>query len=103
MAKPYKMKALVISFVINPIPMTNHDDELQFPWLELFAATSICFLGFCFFLALINNHYPPVFLWIGIITLILAGIAGAHAALSTFKKSNDLSAANYDEIFSEPE
>ncbi|MEP7375178.1 MAG: hypothetical protein ABI675_17395 [Chitinophagaceae bacterium] len=97
------MKALIISFVINPIPMTDRDDDLQFPWLELFAVTGLSFLGFCFFLSLINNHYPPVFFWIGIITLILATIVGAGAFISRFKKSNDLSAANYDEIFNEPE
>jgi hypothetical protein len=68
--------------------MINHNDELEFPWLELFLVTGISFTGFYYFLLLISNYHPPVFLWTGIFLLALGVLASVRSVWKKPGKSN---------------
>jgi len=57
--------------------MRDKDIEPDFSWTIAFFVTGICFLIFSGFLKLLNNHLPPVFLWVGIISLAFGCISGA--------------------------
>jgi len=59
--------------------------EIEFSWTTFLGVTGISFLTFCLSLRVLNGHYPPIFLWIGI-SGITAGIITGLVSLFINRK-----------------
>ncbi len=61
-------------------------DIRKFSWPGLFFVTGGCFLTFCLLLKLLNDSYPVLFFWVGIISVSL-GIVSCLGKLLTRSES----------------
>ena len=57
--------------------MKDRDLEPEFSWPLALLITGVCFLGFHYILQKLNGNNPPIFLWIGITSLIMCFAIGA--------------------------
>ena len=51
--------------------MKDKDLEPRFPWTIALITSGICYLAFSGFMELLNNHFPAIFMWIGMISMSL--------------------------------
>ncbi len=64
----------------NSNPMGEKESN-EFSWTGLFLVTSGCFFLFSLFLKWIENREPGIFLWTGVICLVLGLISGSNELL----------------------
>jgi len=66
--------------------MKDKDFETRFPWTFVFLICSICYFGFIRVMKFLNITLPPMFLWMGIVSLLLTCFSGIFSLL--LKKKN---------------
>jgi amino acid transporter len=66
--------------------MRDQDLEPKFSWPLAFFITGICFVVFFYILEKLNEAIPLIFLWIGIIAIVLAIISGISSLLMKLKQ-----------------
>ncbi|MFI5187292.1 MAG: hypothetical protein ACHQF0_11240 [Chitinophagales bacterium] len=65
--------------------MKDKDFETRFPWTLLFITCSISYFGFIRLMRLLNVILPPMFLWIGIVSLLLGCFSAIFSLLENKK------------------